>query len=137
RPPCDSARGHARESSGVTGNGRRVGASLPADTVSGFWLAIRGHLARTQGRCNANDEPCPDRGHSQMAPGASQNRRTLPVTSRVPEHSDELANRVGAASELCLLGSGELDLDDLLDPLGAELTRHAHEDPVDPVLALE
>ncbi len=51
--------------SGVTGNVRRVGRCHPERC--GVLACDQGHLARTQGRCNANDEPCPDRGHSQIA----------------------------------------------------------------------
>src|SRR5262245_15525024 len=55
----------------------------------------------------------------------------------VPEDADQLAHGVGRAPELGLLVVGQVDLDDLLEPLRAELAGNAHEDPVEPVLALE
>ena len=49
---------------------------------------------------------------------------------------DQLAHGVGRALQIGLLGLGELDLDDLLDAILAELHRHADEQAVDAVFAL-
>src|SRR4026207_239114 len=50
---------------------------------------------------------------------------------------DELAYRRRRLVEGGLLLGGELDLDDLLDAGPAELDRHAHVEPLGPVLAVE
>src|SRR5215213_6542742 len=48
-----------------------------------------------------------------------------------------LADRFSALLERCSLICRELDLDDLLEPILAELAGHAEEQPLHPVLALE
>src|SRR6478609_3588681 len=53
------------------------------------------------------------------------------------EHRNHVANGVGALAERVLLRSVEVDLEDLLDPLGAELHGHAHVEAIDAVLAFE
>src|SRR3972149_3763780 len=50
---------------------------------------------------------------------------------------DQLAHGGGGAVERGLLGLGQLDLDDLFDALPAQLDRHAHEEALGAVLALQ
>src|SRR3990172_10793729 len=55
-----------------------------------------------------------------------------------PRHGvDELAHRRGRLIEGGLLVGGQLDLDDRCDAHPTELDRHAHEEPIHAVLALE
>ena len=49
---------------------------------------------------------------------------------------DQLSHRVGGAVQVGALLLGQVDLDDLLDTVLAELHRYTDEQPVDPVLAL-
>src|ERR1035438_9653658 len=54
-----------------------------------------------------------------------------------PDHADQLLHRVGALLQGGLLFRGQLDLDDLLDAVRAQLARYADEQPVDTVFAFE
>ena len=58
-------------------------------------------------------------------------------TEKLSEHADHLAHSVGGLPQRFLLGVVQLDLEDLLDALSAELHGDAHVEAVDPVLALE
>src|ERR1035437_6242115 len=54
-----------------------------------------------------------------------------------PDHAHQLLHRVGALLQGGLLFRGQLDLDDLLDAVRAQLAGHANEQAVDTVLAFE
>src|SRR3954449_2617252 len=53
------------------------------------------------------------------------------------QHADDLANGFGGRRERLLLVVRVVELDDLLDPVRAELHGDSHVEVVDPVLALE
>src|SRR5690606_20150257 len=57
--------------------------------------------------------------------------------SSLLEGPHRLANRLGRPLECGSLLGGKLDLDDLLEPLAAELTRHPEEETLHAVLALQ
>src|SRR4051794_33305086 len=67
---------------------------------------------------------------------SSTSLRLTTVWSDIRQRLHQLLDRIRGLRQLGALVVLEVDLHDLLDPLGAELHRHAHEQAVDPELAL-
>src|ERR1017187_1849069 len=87
----------------------------------------------------ANDDLLADR-RIQESCGRGHSSDSPPLSSKAEsdgQQSDELLDGGGGLLESGGLFRGELELDDPLDAPGAEHDWHAHEDAVDPVLALE
>src|SRR5664279_5942498 len=59
------------------------------------------------------------------------------IRTLYPDHAHQLLHRVGALLQGGLLFWRQLDLDDLLNAVGAQLAGHANEQAVDTVLAFE
>src|SRR4051812_5603639 len=76
---------------------------------------------------------------SHVASTARASPRAAPATpdASVAHNADKLADGARGPLELRLLLVGQADLDDPVEAGGAQLARHAHEDPAEAVLALE